>query len=464
MKLWAGRFQKETDTLVNDFNSSIGFDARLYKQDIQGSMAHAAMLGRQGIIEEHEAEKIINGLKTILSEIEGDGVEFSLDNEDIHMNIEAMLTQRIGDAGKRLHTARSRNDQVAVDTRLYVKEEIPVLIGKVLDLERVLVKKAKAHLDTVMPGYTHLQRAQPTTFAHYMMAYANMFKRDVTRLEDCLERLDECPLGAGALATSTYPVDRFATAQALGFKKPTDNSMDSVSDRDYVIELLSARSILMMHLSRFSEEIILWCSWEFKFVDLDDAYSTGSSIMPQKKNPDVAELVRGKTGRVYGDLVTLLTMMKGLPLAYNKDMQEDKEAFFDAYDTLCKCLPTFTEMLRTTTFRADVMRRSAGLGFTNATDLADYLVGKGVPFRDAHHVSGSLVGKCVHEGRALEDLSLEELRAAHPAFDEDVYQAISLEACVERRSLQGGPAPQAVSASIERLDRWLDAHADGAEA
>ena len=306
MKLWAGRFQKETDTLVNDFNSSIGFDARLYKQDIQGSMAHAAMLGRQGIIEEHEAEKIINGLKTILSEIEGDGVEFSLDNEDIHMNIEAMLTQRIGDAGKRLHTARSRNDQVAVDTRLYVKEEIPVLIGKVLDLERVLVKKAKAHLDTVMPGYTHLQRAQPTTFAHYMMAYANMFKRDVTRLEDCLERLDECPLGAGALATSTYPVDRFATAQALGFKKPTDNSMDSVSDRDYVIELLSALSILMMHLSRFSEEIILWCSWEFKFVDLDDAYSTGSSIMPQKKNPDVAELVRGKTGRVYGDLMSLL--------------------------------------------------------------------------------------------------------------------------------------------------------------
>ena len=464
MKLWAGRFQKETDTLVNDINSSIGFDARLYKQDIQGSMAHAAMLGRQGIIEEHEAEKIINGLKTILSEIEGDGVEFSLDNEDIHMNIEAMLTQRIGDAGKRLHTARSRNDQVAVDTRLYVKEEIPVLIGKVLDLERVLVKKAKAHLDTVMPGYTHLQRAQPTTFAHYMMAYANMFKRDVTRLEDCLERLDECPLGAGALATSTYPVDRFATAQALGFKKPTDNSMDSVSDRDYVIELLSALSILMMHLSRFSEEIILWCSWEFKFIELDDAYSTGSSIMPQKKNPDVAELVRGKTGRVYGDLITLLTMMKGLPLAYNKDMQEDKEAFFDAYDTLCKCLPTFTEMLRTTTFRADVMRRSAGLGFTNATDLADYLVGKGVPFRDAHHVSGSLVGKCVHEGRALEDLSLEELRAAHPAFDEDVYQAISLEACVERRSLQGGPAPQAVSASIERLDRWLDAHADGAEA
>ena len=449
MKLWAGRFQKETDTLVNDFNSSIGFDARLYKQDIQGSMAHAAMLGRQGIIEEHEAEKIINGLKTILSEIEGDGVEFSLDNEDIHMNIEAMLTQRIGDAGKRLHTARSRNDQVAVDTRLYVKEEIPVLIGKVLDLERVLVKKAKAHLDTVMPGYTHLQRAQPTTFAHYMMAYANMFKRDVTRLEDCLERLDECPLGAGALATSTYPVDRFATAQALGFKKPTDNSMDSVSDRDYVIELLSALSILMMHLSRFSEEIILWCSWEFKFVDLDDAYSTGSSIMPQKKNPDVAELVRGKTGRVYGDLVTLLTMMKGLPLAYNKDMQEDKEALFDARDTLIKCLSVFTGMFKTLRFRTDVMRRGASGGFTNATDAADYLVKKGLPFRDAHEVLGKLVLHCIGENKALLDLPLEELRAFSPLFDEDVYTALSMETCVNTRRLPGGPAPDMVQQTID---------------
>ncbi|MCI9028016.1 MAG: argininosuccinate lyase, partial [Lawsonibacter sp.] len=287
MKLWAGRFQKETDTLVNDFNSSIDFDARLYRQDIAGSIAHAAMLGRQGIIEEHEAETIIDGLKAILADIEAGKVEFSMDNEDIHMNIETILTQRVGDAGKRLHTARSRNDQVAVDTRLYVKEEIPVIIGQVLDLEEVLIKKAKANLDTVMPGYTHLQRAQPTTFGHYMMAYANMFKRDVTRLEDCLERLDECPLGAGALAATTYPIDRFATAAALGFARPTDNSMDSVSDRDYAIELLSALSILMMHLSRFSEEIILWCSWEFKYVDLDDAYSTGSSIMPQKKNPDV---------------------------------------------------------------------------------------------------------------------------------------------------------------------------------
>ena len=455
MKLWAGRFQKETDTLVNDFNSSIGFDARLYKQDIQGSMAHAAMLGRQGIIEEHEAEKIINGLKTILSEIEGDGVEFSLDNEDIHMNIEAMLTQRIGDAGKRLHTARSRNDQVAVDTRLYVKEEIPVLIGKVLDLERVLVKKAKAHLDTVMPGYTHLQRAQPTTFAHYMMAYANMFKRDVTRLEDCLERLDECPLGAGALATSTYPVDRFATAQALGFKKPTDNSMDSVSDRDYVIELLSALSILMMHLSRFSEEIILWCSWEFKFVDLDDAYSTGSSIMPQKKNPDVAELVRGKTGRVYGDLVTLLTMMKGLPLAYNKDMQEDKEALFDARDTLIKCLSVFTGMFKTLRFRTDVMRRGASGGFTNATDAADYLVKKGLPFRDAHEVLGKLVLHCIGENKALLDLPLEGLRAFSPLFDEDVYTALSMETCVNTRRLPGGPAPDMVQQTIDEDRAFL---------
>ena len=321
MKLWAGRFQKETDTLVNNFNSSINFDARLYKQDIAGSIAHATMLGKQGIIEQAEADKIINGLKAILADIEAGEVEFTMDNEDIHMNIEAILTQRIGDTGKRLHTSRSRNDQVAVDFRLYVKEEIPTIINQVLDLEQVLIQKAEENLSTVMPGYTHLQRAQPTTFAHYMMAYANMFRRDVTRLEDCLERLDECPLGAGALATSTYPVDRQMTAKLLGFAKPTENSMDSVSDRDYAIEFLSACSILMMHLSRFAEEIILWCSWEFKYADLDDAYSTGSSIMPQKKNPDVAELVRGKTGRVYGDLMTLLTVMKALPLAYNKDMQ-----------------------------------------------------------------------------------------------------------------------------------------------
>ena len=342
MKLWAGRFQKETDTAVNDFNSSISFDARLYKEDIAGSMAHAAMLGKQGIIEEHEAEKIIEGLQAILADIEADKVAFSEENEDIHMNIESELTARIGDTGKRLHTARSRNDQVAVDFRLYVKKEIPVIIGMVLDLEKVLIKKAQANLDAVMPGYTHLQRAQPTTFAHYMMAYANMLKRDVTRLEDCLERMDECPLGAGALATSTYPVDRFQTAAALGFGKPTDNSLDSVSDRDFAIEFTSALSILMMHLSRFSEEIILWCSWEFKYVELDDAYSTGSSIMPQKKNPDVAELVRGKTGRVYGSLVTLLTVMKGLPLASTRTCRRTRSASLTPstpWSCACPCSP-----------------------------------------------------------------------------------------------------------------------------
>ena len=382
-------------------------------------------------------------------------MEFSLDNEDIHMNIEAMLTQRIGDAGKRLHTARSRNDQVAVDTRLYVKEEIPVLIGKVLDLERVLVKKAKAHLDTVMPGYTHLQRAQPTTFAHYMMAYANMFKRDVTRLEDCLERLDECPLGAGALATSTYPVDRFATAQALGFKKPTDNSMDSVSDRDYVIELLSALSILMMHLSRFSEEIILWCSWEFKFVDLDDAYSTGSSIMPQKKNPDIAELARGKCGRVYGDLHTLLTMLKGLPLAYNKDLQEDKEAVFDSVDTVLATLGVLAPMLETMTVRKDEMRKAADGGYINATDCADYLAKKGLPFRDAYKITGALVAYAIDEGKTLAGLSLDEYRTFSPLFEADVYEALDMHTCMSLRSSEGGTAPARVEEQIRKIEEHI---------
>ena len=457
-KLWAGRFQKETDLVVNDFNSSIQFDARLYKQDIAGSIAHAQMLGKQGIIGEHEVEQIVEGLKAILADIEADKVEFSVDNEDIHMNIETLLTQRIGDAGKRLHTARSRNDQVAVDTRLYVKEEIPVLIGKVLDLERVLVKKAKAHLDTVMPGYTHLQRAQPTTFGHYMMAYANMFKRDVTRLEDCLERLDECPLGAGALATSTYPVDRFATAQALGFKKPTDNSMDSVSDRDYVIELLSALSILMMHLSRFSEEIILWCSWEFKFVDLDDAYSTGSSIMPQKKNPDVTELIRGKTGRVYGDLNTLLVMMKGIPLAYNKDMQEDKEAIFDAVDTLELCLKTVTPMLDTMKTLPANMRRAAAKGFINATDCADYLTKKGMPFRDAYKLTGCMVSDCIAKDKTLEELTLDEFKGYSALFENDIYDAIDLIKCCEGRTSYGGPSEASVNNQIrlamDQLAAW----------
>ena len=457
MKLWAGRFQKETDTAVNDFNSSISFDARLYQEDIAGSIAHATMLGKQGVIEEHEAEKIIQGLQAILKDIEAGAVEFSEENEDIHMNIESELTSRIGDTGKRLHTARSRNDQVAVDFRLYVKKEIPVIVGMILDLEKVLVKKAEANLDAVMPGYTHLQRAQPTTFAHYMMAYANMLKRDVTRLEDCLERMDECPLGAGALATSTYPVDRFQTAQALGFRKPTDNSLDSVSDRDFAIEFTSALSILMMHLSRFSEEIILWCSWEFKFVELDDAYSTGSSIMPQKKNPDVAELVRGKTGRVYGALVTLLTVMKSLPLAYNKDMQEDKEPVFDAVDTVEMCLPVFAAMLDTMTVHTDNMRAAAGKGFINATDCADYLTKKGMPFRDAYTVVGQLVAACGQKGKTLEELTLEELREVSDLFESDVYDALNLENCMALRGSYGGPAVSETKRQIEEITAFIKA-------
>ena len=460
MKLWAGRFQKETDTLVNDFNSSIAFDARMYKEDIAGSIAHAAMLGKQGIIEEHEAEKIIDGLKAILADIEADKVEFSLENEDIHMNIETLLTRRIGDTGKRLHTARSRNDQVAVDFRLYVKKEIPVIVGMILDLEKVLVKKAEANLDAVMPGYTHLQRAQPTTFAHYMMAYANMLKRDVTRLEDCLERMDECPLGAGALATSTYPVDRFQTAQALGFRKPTDNSLDSVSDRDFAIEFTSALSILMMHLSRFSEEIILWCSWEFKFVELDDAYSTGSSIMPQKKNPDVAELVRGKTGRVYGSLITLLTIMKGLPLAYNKDMQEDKEPVFDAIDTVEQCLPVFAAMVDTLTVKNRNMQKAAAGGFINATDCADYLVKKGLPFRDAYMIVGRLVHMCIKTGETLDTLPLKDFQSVSGAFGPDVYQALELKTCVGGRKVYGGPAPDSVKTQIEHIKEFVEARTE----
>ncbi|MCR1906186.1 argininosuccinate lyase [Intestinimonas butyriciproducens] len=460
MKLWAGRFQKETDTAVNDFNSSISFDARLYQEDIAGSIAHATMLGKQGVIEEHEAEKIIQGLQAILKDIEAGAVEFSEENEDIHMNIESELTSRIGDTGKRLHTARSRNDQVAVDFRLYVKKEIPVIVGMILDLEKVLVKKAEANLNAVMPGYTHLQRAQPTTFAHYMMAYANMLKRDVTRLEDCLERMDECPLGAGALATSTYPVDRFQTAQALGFRKPTDNSLDSVSDRDFAIEFTSALSILMMHLSRFSEEIILWCSWEFKFVELDDAYSTGSSIMPQKKNPDVAELVRGKTGRVYGSLITLLTIMKGLPLAYNKDMQEDKEPVFDAIDTVEQCLPVFAAMVDTLTVKNRNMQKAAAGGFINATDCADYLVKKGLPFRDAYMIVGRLVHMCIKTGETLDTLPLKDFQSVSGAFGPDVYQALELKTCVGGRKVYGGPAPDSVKTQIEHIKEFVEARTE----
>ena len=456
MKLWAGRFQKETNTLVNDFNASINFDARLYKQDITGSIAHATMLGEQGIISPEDAKAIIDGLKQILAEIEGGGVEFSLENEDIHMNIETILTQRIGAAGKRLHTGRSRNDQVAVDFRLFVKEEIPVIIGQILDLEKILIKKARENLTTVMPGYTHLQRAQPTTFGHYMMAYANMLRRDITRFEDCLERLDESPLGAGALATSTYDINRQRTASLLGFSRPVDNSLDAVSDRDYAIEFLSACSLLMMHLSRFSEEIILWCSWEFKFLDLDDAYSTGSSIMPQKKNPDVAELVRGKTGRVYGDLVSLLTVMKGLPLAYNKDMQEDKEPVFDAIDTVEMCVSVFAAMLDTLTVRPKDMAKAAAKGFINATDCADYLTKKGMPFREAYMIVGRLVNMCIKNGETLETLTLRDFRAISELFDSDIYEALELRRCVHERKVLGGPSAEDVQRQIDRIQDFVD--------
>ena len=465
MKLWAGRFQKETDTQVNDFNSSITFDARLYEQDIRGSIAHATMLGRQGIIEEHEAEKIIDGLKAILADIEADKVEFSLENEDIHMNIEAMLTERIGDAGKRLHTARSRNDQVAVDTRLYVKEEIPAIIGQVLDLEKVLIKKAKANLDTVMPGYTHLQRAQPVTFGHALMAYAWMLLRDLGRFVDATRRMDsQCPLGSGALAGTTYPLDRAFTAEKLGFAAPCPNSMDGVSDRDFCIELAAAISTCMMHLSRLSEEIILWCSWEFKFIELDDAFTTGSSIMPQKKNPDVTELIRGKTGRVYGDLNTLLVMMKGLPLAYNKDMQEDKEAIFDAVDTLALCLTTITPMLETMRTLPANMRRAAAAGFINATDCADYLTKKGMPFRDAYKLTGQMVADCIAAGKVLEELTLAEFQGYSPLFGQDVYQAIDLVNCCEGRTSYGGPSAASVKAQIAQALAALDAWEEEAKA
>ncbi len=455
MKLWAGRFQKETDTLVNDFNASINFDARLYKQDITGSIAHATMLGEQGIITKEDSAAIVDGLKAILADIEAGEVEFSLDNEDIHMNIETILTERIGAAGKRLHTGRSRNDQVAVDFRLFVKNEIPRIIDLLLKLEEVLIRKAESNMDAVMPGYTHLQRAQPTTFAHYMMAYANMIRRDITRFEDCLERMDECPLGAGALATSSYPIDRQRTAQLLGFKKPTENSLDSVSDRDYAIEFLSACSLCMMHLSRFSEEIILWCSWEFKFVDLDDAYSTGSSIMPQKKNPDVAELVRGKTGRVYGDLITLLTVMKGLPLAYNKDMQEDKEPVFDAIDTIEMCIPVFSAMLDTLTVRPKNMSKAAAGGFINATDCADYLTKKGMPFREAYMIVGRLVNMCIKTGETLDTLTLRDFRAISSLFDSDIYDALDLKNCVSARKVYGGPSHEDVERQIQYIKDFV---------
>ena len=458
MKLWSGRFGKETDALVNDFNASIQFDQRLYKEDITGSLAHAKMLGDCGIISQEDVTAITEGLKGILADVEAGKVEFTADNEDIHMNVEALLTARIGDAGKRLHTARSRNDQVALDFRMYVREQIPVIVDQLLDLETVLCKQAKQYQTAVMPGYTHLQRAQPISFAQHLMAYANMFARDITRLEDCKKRLNECPLGSGALAGTTYPIDRWETAQDLGFDAPMSNSLDGVSDRDYALELMSALSILMMHLSRFSEEVILWCSWEFKFIELDDAYATGSSIMPQKKNPDVAELVRGKTGRVYGDLMSLLTVMKGLPLAYNKDMQEDKEPVFDAIDTVEMCVPVFTAMLDTMTVRTDNMRKAAGKGFINATDCADYLTKKGMPFRDAYTVTGHLVAACTAQGKTLEELTLEELKAVSDLFEEDVYDAINLENCMALRNSYGGPAVSETTRQIGAIEAFVKAH------
>ena len=458
MKLWSGRFGKETDALVNDFNASIQFDQRLYKEDITGSLAHAKMLGDCGIISQEDVTAITEGLKGILADVEAGKVEFTADNEDIHMNVEALLTARIGDAGKRLHTARSRNDQVALDFRMYVREQIPVIVDQLLELETVLCKQAKQYQTAVMPGYTHLQRAQPISFAQHLMAYANMFARDITRLEDCKKRLNECPLGSGALAGTTYPIDRWETAKDLGFDAPMSNSLDGVSDRDYALELMSALSILMMHLSRFSEEVILWCSWEFKFIELDDAYATGSSIMPQKKNPDVAELVRGKTGRVYGDLMSLLTAMKGLPLAYNKDMQEDKEPVFDAIDTVEMCVPVFTAMLDTMTVRTDNMRKAAGKGFINATDCADYLTKKGMPFRDAYTVTGHLVAACTAQGKTLEELTLEELKAVSDLFEEDVYDAINLENCMALRNSYGGPAVSETTRQIGAIEAFVKAH------
>lgn len=461
MKLWGGRFTKTSDKLMEDFHSSISFDQRLYSHDIRGSIAHVRMLGKTGIIKEEEAQKIIEGLVELLADIEEGKVAFSLEAEDIHMNVETLLTERIGPVAKKMHTGRSRNDQVALDTRLFVKEEISQLKELLLVLMDVLVTKAGNHTATIMPGFTHLQIAQPVTLGHHLLAYFEMFKRDVERLEDCYKRTDMMPLGSGALAGTTFPLDREMVARELSFAAVTDNSMDSVSDRDYIIELLADLSLIMMHLSRFSEEIILWASQEWAFVEIDDAYSTGSSIMPQKKNPDVAELVRGKTGRVYGHLQGMLVMMKGLPLAYNKDMQEDKEALFDSVDTVKKCLLIFTPMLATMKFREARMRDAAQKGFSNATDLADYLVTKGMSFRDAHHVVGRLVSACIANGKTLEELTLAEMNQACPAqgkdpvIGEDVYEALRLESVVERRTTYGGTSPVRVKEALRRAEEYL---------
>ena len=454
--MWAGRFTKEIDSRVNDFNSSISFDARMYRFDIEGSMAHAAMLGDCGIIDKSESEAIVEGLKGILADIDSGALQIDPTAEDIHMFVESELTKRLGDTGKRLHTARSRNDQVALDVRMTAKYELGEIRALVASLIKTITNIAEQNLTTVMPGYTHLQRAQPITFGHHLMAYAMMLLRDIGRLDDCYKRTNIMPLGSGALASTTYPINRQQVCDALGFDEITQNSLDGVSDRDFCVEFVSALSLLMMHLSRFSEEIILWCSWEFKFIELDDAYATGSSIMPQKKNPDVTELIRGKTGRVYGDLNTLLTMLKGLPLAYNKDMQEDKEALFDACDTVKLCLKTFEPMLATMRVLPDNMRNAAARGFINATDCADYLVKKGLPFRDAYKITGTLVHTCIEKGLTLETLPIEEYKALCETFDTDVYDAISLDTCVMQRKAAGGPAPESVKAQIEYVRAKLE--------
>ena len=455
-KMWAGRFKKEVDAKVNDFNSSISFDAVMYKHDIEGSIAHATMLGKQNIIDPKEAELIVQGLKGILADIESGVLEFDMTAEDIHMFVEAELTKRLGETGKRLHTARSRNDQVALDIRMYLKDETKEIEVLVKELAETLCDIAEEHTETVMPGYTHLQRAQPITFGHHLMAYVQMLLRDIGRLQDTYKRMNVMPLGSGALASTTYPIDRRLVSDLLGFSAPTQNSLDGVSDRDFCIELASAVATLMMHLSRLSEEVILWCSWEFKFIELDDAYSTGSSIMPQKKNPDITELVRGKTARAIGNLTTLLTMMKGLPLAYNKDMQEDKEAVFDSCKTAKLCVSTMTPMLKTMKVLKENMRNAAARGFINATDCADYLVKKGMAFRDAYKITGTLVAYCIDHDKTLETLSLQEYQSMHSSFESDVFDAISLDTCVKGRNVLGGPAPEMVKQQIAEARKQLE--------
>ncbi len=456
MKLWGGRFTKETNQLVHNFNASISFDQKFYKQDIQGSIAHVTMLAKQGILSEDDRLVIINGLNSILNDIESGKLEISSGSEDIHSFVEQTLIERVGDAGKRLHTGRSRNDQVALDMKLYTRDEIKEIDGLLVKLLDSLLKVMENNTETFMPGFTHLQKAQPITLAHHFGAYFEMFKRDRGRLQDIYTRMNYCPLGSGALAGTTYPLDREYTASLLNFDGATLNSMDSVADRDYLIELLSALSTIMMHLSRFCEEIIIWNSNEYRFVEIDDSYSTGSSIMPQKKNPDIAELVRGKTGRVYGALVSLLTTMKGLPLAYNKDMQEDKELSFDAIDTVKGCIVLFTGMIDTMKFNKNVMEASAKNGFTNATDAADYLVNHGVPFRDAHGIIGQLVLYCIDKNIALDDMTLDEYKKISPVFEEDIYDAISLKTCVEKRTTLGAPGKDAMNKVIELNKKYLE--------